>query len=377
MKKTLIIAGTTLSLLFSGAISPDYIYAEKDAKDLKEITDDRKEIDEKLKKAEADISKTLKEIKTLNSEIKELDEAYKANSEELVKVKKEIENIQAEIKVLEEKIEERFEVLKKRALTHQETGGNITYMEVVLGAQNFVDFVSRVNAVNSITDSDAQLIKEQEKDKQKVEQKLNAVKEAEAELKNIEKLLTEHKDLAVEKKSEVEKKEAAYKKTIKDLKIEDSKLKKLEAEVIASMAPIMGEETASADPSVKGSGILGWPTSGGYISSPMGTRWGAMHRGIDIARTNRSSNPPILAADGGTVVSAGMVSSYGNKVEIDHGNGIKTLYAHLSTITVRAGQKVSKGDQIGVMGTTGDSTGVHLHFEVTVNGTIQNPMSYL
>ena len=122
--------------------------------------------------------------------------------------------------------------------------------------------------------------------------------------------------------------------------------------------------------SSRGTGKIAWPAVGGYISSYQGTRWGKFHRGIDIARP---SNKSILAADNGTVTSAGWDGSgYGNKVTINHNNGITTLYAHLSSIDVKVGQTVSQGQKIGVMGSTGNSTGVHLHFEILQNGKLKN-----
>ncbi|WP_099159002.1 peptidoglycan DD-metalloendopeptidase family protein [Virgibacillus ndiopensis] len=123
----------------------------------------------------------------------------------------------------------------------------------------------------------------------------------------------------------------------------------------------------------RGSGNLHWPTIGGYVSSNVGVRWGRMHKGMDIARP---SNRAILAADNGVVVEAGRDGSFGNKIVINHNNGMKTIYAHLSSIGVQVGQTVERGSQIGVMGATGNSTGVHLHFEVHVNGSLQNPQKY-
>nr|GGG76484.1 metalloendopeptidase [Virgibacillus oceani] len=123
----------------------------------------------------------------------------------------------------------------------------------------------------------------------------------------------------------------------------------------------------------RGSGNLHWPTIGGYVSSNVGQRWGRMHKGMDIARP---SNRAILAADNGVVVEAGRDGSFGNKIVINHNNGMKTIYAHLSSIGVQVGQTVERGSQIGVMGATGNSTGVHLHFEVHVNGSLQNPQKY-
>lgn len=124
----------------------------------------------------------------------------------------------------------------------------------------------------------------------------------------------------------------------------------------------------------RGEGSFGWPTVGGYISSQMGYRWGKLHKGIDIARP---SDRTIKAADNGVVVKAGWGSGYGNMIIIDHKNGFRTLYGHMSSLKVSAGQTVSKGTAIGIMGSTGDSTGVHLHFEVYKNGSLENPLKYV
>ena len=124
----------------------------------------------------------------------------------------------------------------------------------------------------------------------------------------------------------------------------------------------------------RGSGTFIWPASGGYVSSQMGTRWGRTHQGIDIARP---SSYGIVAADNGVVTTTGWHSTYGNRVVITHNNGYETLYAHLSSIEVSVGQTVPQGTKIGVMGSTGRSTGVHLHFEVFKNGSNINPMSVL
>jgi murein DD-endopeptidase MepM/ murein hydrolase activator NlpD len=99
-----------------------------------------------------------------------------------------------------------------------------------------------------------------------------------------------------------------------------------------------------------------------------------MHEGIDVAG---SSGTPIAAAAGGTVILAGPQGGYGNLVVVDHGGGLSTAYAHLSSISVGVGQAVGQGAVVGGMGTTGHSTGVHLHFEVRVNGAAVDPMGYL
>ncbi len=122
--------------------------------------------------------------------------------------------------------------------------------------------------------------------------------------------------------------------------------------------------------SVSATGSFRWPTAG-IITQ----RYSFYHKAIDIA--NRSGGP-ILAADGGVIIGAGWdASGYGNRVLLDHGNGYITLYGHLSVLQVTAGQKVNRGDVLGQMGSTGRSTGTHLHFEIRQSGALLNPLSYL
>ena len=124
-------------------------------------------------------------------------------------------------------------------------------------------------------------------------------------------------------------------------------------------------------------GTLIWPTAG-RITSYYGGRYifgsYSFHRGIDIANSYGSA---IVAADGGTVVSAGYNGTYGNIIVISHGNGVETAYAHCSSMAVSVGQQVYQGQYIGATGRTGRATGNHLHFEVRVNGSTMNPLSYL
>lgn len=124
----------------------------------------------------------------------------------------------------------------------------------------------------------------------------------------------------------------------------------------------------------QGSGTYSWPADGGYISSKQGQRWGKLHKGIDIARP---ATRTIKAADHGIIETAGNSGGYGNKITINHNNGYKTVYAHLDSIDVIAGQKIEKGMKIGMMGSTGHSTGVHLHFEIYKNGSLVNPLNYI
>ena len=124
---------------------------------------------------------------------------------------------------------------------------------------------------------------------------------------------------------------------------------------------------------MSGSGQLSWPVSG-PVTSGFGVRWGRMHEGIDIAV---GQGTPVHAAAPGTVIYAGWMEGYGNLVVVDHGNGLSTAYGHNSTLASSVGQAVTAGQVIAYSGSTGHSTGPHVHFEVRVNGSPVDPLGYL
>ena len=141
---------------------------------------------------------------------------------------------------------------------------------------------------------------------------------------------------------------------------------------IAAQAASRAQAAPVANAPVSAGGWT-WPASG-PVTSGFGYRWGRMHEGIDIGAP---MGAPIFAATGGTVSYAGTMGGYGNIVLVDHGNGIVTAYAHQSEILAGVGTRVSAGQQIGRIGSTGQSTGPHLHFEVRVGGSPRDPMGYL
>ena len=148
------------------------------------------------------------------------------------------------------------------------------------------------------------------------------------------------------------------------------------AAAASSQASSGGNIPSGAAPNVQrpasASGLI-WPTSG-PVTSGYGMRWGAMHAGIDIAPPYGT---PVYAANSGTVIFAGGQGGYGNLVLVDHGGGFVTAYAHLSGFATGSGASVGRGQLVGYIGSTGDSTGPHLHFETRVGGSAQNPMNFL
>ena len=142
--------------------------------------------------------------------------------------------------------------------------------------------------------------------------------------------------------------------------------------VQAASAPSTGSTPATVNRQASSQGFI-WPASG-TLTSNFGWRWGRMHEGIDIGA---ATGTPISASAAGTVIVAGWNGGYGNLVVIDHGGGVSTAYGHQSAIHVSVGQSVGQGTVIGAVGSTGNSTGPHLHFEVRINGSATDPLPYL
>jgi murein DD-endopeptidase MepM/ murein hydrolase activator NlpD len=147
-------------------------------------------------------------------------------------------------------------------------------------------------------------------------------------------------------------------------------LQEVSATLAAKIQAAQASSGTGSGPSAAG---FIWPVLG-PVTSPFGWRWGRMHEGIDIGA---ASGTPIRAAAAGTVIYAGWLGGYGNLVVIDHGGGVATAYGHQSGIAVGSGATVPQGQVIGYVGSTGHSTGPHLHFEVRVNGVPQDPLGYL
>jgi murein DD-endopeptidase MepM/ murein hydrolase activator NlpD len=144
------------------------------------------------------------------------------------------------------------------------------------------------------------------------------------------------------------------------------------ARILAGRPPVP-VQAASAGKGTSAAGYA-WPMNGGRTTSEFGQRWGRLHAGLDIAAP---IGTPILASRAGTVIFAGWRGGYGNYTMVDHGGGFVTCYGHQSRIGTSVGAVVARGQVIGLVGSTGHSTGPHLHFEVRVNGNPQNPRGYL
>jgi murein DD-endopeptidase MepM/ murein hydrolase activator NlpD len=321
-----------------------------------------------------------KEKNNVQSELNALDYEINAlnlevDSYELQKKEKEIQIAESEQKIasLTQEIEDSNKALEERLRVSYKKG-TAGYIEVVLKSENLIDAITRLDMIQKIVESDIELLKGIEQQKKDLEQ-ANVTLEAEkSELLVVIGDLSAKQDQVLVAARSKESYMAGLQKNIKELQRQEAAMeaqsKELERQILAAQRAV---EYAG--------GEMLWPVPGYYrITSNFGGRsdpitgvW-TNHGGTDMAAPNGT---PIVAANSGVVLMAGWNNSYGNYVIIDHGGGISTLYGHSSKLLVSAGQAVSRGDKIALVGSTGYSTGNHLHFEVRINGVRTNPMSYL
>lgn len=230
-----------------------------------QIQEERDAIKANLSDADSKIAEVLIDLEKLNEEIEKVNKALKENqkqmdqtNESISEKEEEVAQLEKEIKVLEEAIEKRFEILKERAVSYQQSGGDISYLEVIFGSQSFGDFISRVSAVNKISESDSTLIKKQEEDKAAVEEKQDAVlakldelNEMKVEIEGMLALVEDQKASNEDKEETLQAKENDLRSLKNELQVEDSKLATLEKDVKASLQaavePAPETEVASAD----------------------------------------------------------------------------------------------------------------------------------
>jgi murein DD-endopeptidase MepM/ murein hydrolase activator NlpD len=252
--------------------------------------------------------------------------------------------------------------------------GNVGYMSVILDSTSFSDFISRVDFLKKIVDFDMDLLNKMKSYRDSVADKKSQLA---LEMEEKERL---KKDIG-EKKEKVETAKQDKEESLKDILSDLKELERQEDKLLAESKEIGKKIVALQSKEKYIGGELGWPVPGYYkITSQYGNRYhpilkkNKMHTGIDIAVPSGTS---VLAANAGTVIYSGYNGGYGNTVIIDHGGKISTLYAHNSKLLVKVGDKIEKGKVVSKSGSTGLSTGPHLHFEVRENGQHVDPMKYL
>lgn len=371
---------------------------------------------QKKNDAEAVIGNVSEKLRIIQDNLNAATNEYKSISSQLADTEKQIAEMQVKLKEEQAKLEKREKVFRVR-IRDIYMHGQLSYLDVVLGAKDFNDFANRVDLLRRVIAADMDLItaiRQQRDEIQQVQQELESQRQKQSVLK----------ENAAQKKAEIEqhKKEqqAILYKAETDKATAEEAYRELEASsqsigemlrqraaaraaaAAAAEAEAAAQQQASASSQadagdagtsddsgstepdysyqpVSGSGAFIWPVNG-VITSPYGYRTHPIfgttiyHSGIDIGV---DYGTPVHAADSGVVVEAGWISGYGYAVVIDHGNGLSTLYGHNESLNVSSGQSVSQGQVIAYAGSTGNSTGPHVHFEVRSNGDPVDPSAYL
>lgn len=361
---------------------------------------------QKKSNAEAVIGSVSERLKAIQVNLDAANQALQDIGAQLGQTEQQIAANQQKLAVEQKKLAEREDVFSKR-IRDIYMHGQLNYVDVVLGAKDFNDFANRVELLRRIIAADLDLIasiRDQRDLIAQVQKDLEAEREKQVQLQQdaaqkkneIETHKQEQQAVLYQAQTDKATAEAAYQELQASSDAIGNMLRQraaARAAAAAAQAQAQAEAEAAAQQQqassagsddyayqpVSGSGAFIWPVNG-VVTSPFGYRTHPIfgttiyHSGIDIGV---DEGTPVHAADAGVVVEADWISGYGYAVIIDHGNGLSTLYGHNSSLAVSAGQSVSQGQVIAYAGSTGNSTGPHVHFEVRSNGDPVDPMGYL
>lgn len=373
------------------------------------IDDQLESLQKQKEQAEADRTAAQSKLDKLKNEEAEIVEEKMALEERNLSAQKEIDLIQQEIDlynqiiaakskqvdVAQKKEQDQLEKFQTR-IRAMEENGEYNILALILNAQSFSQLLASMDDYGDVMDSDKTLFKQ--------------LQTARKELEDIKQSYEKYKDTCEEKMAQLEQEQNELKTQIRE---SEERLKELAVEIEKAEAEQKAADAALAAASANISTFLNsyyqqkqeaqnsgqqtytdsstgitydtstqysdsgyiWPMPSSHkISSTMKSRWGRQHTGIDIDGFCQEG-APIVAARAGTVILASVNGGYGNCVMIDHGDAV-TLYGHMSYIGVSTGQAVTQGQTVGGCGMTGSATGVHLHFEVRINGSCVNPLDY-
>ena len=350
--------------------------------DAKDLTAQRKALEEKLAALSDDKAEVMKKKELLDDQIAvQVSEIHNVESQ-ISTYEDLIAQTQAELADAQQKEEIQYDLFCKRVRAMEEEG-TVSYWSVLFKADSFTDLLDRLDAVNEVMDADQAVIDRLEALQDEISQKEAELQESKAGAE------AARADL-VSKKSALEKQRAEANQLIAQLAANESETEaeidgmeeeeeRIQQEIQELSRKLAAQQAAAGQSNRSNPGGYIWPVDSRYITSTMGGRaspggiGSTNHKGTDIGRVGYTS--PIYAAKSGTVIVSQRSSSYGNYVVISHGSGNTTLYGHMSSRKVEVGQYINQGDVIGITGSTGNSTGPHLHFEITENGVRVNPLS--
>ena len=380
----LLLAVCVLCVDLSPALAVTQADIDKLKNNASDLSQQKKELQSKISALSDDIANNMKKKELLDSEISVLSGEISNVESQISTYAELITQTEAELLDAQEREEAQYELFCKRVRAMEERG-TISYWSVLFKADSFTDLLSRLDFINEIMDSDQKVIQDLQDLQAEIEEKKESLETQKAESEAAKAEL-------VSKKSELNKQREAANALVAQLRASKSEYQEdmddLSAEAEAVQAQILklskelaAQQAAQGKPSNAALGGYIWPVSSRRITSTFGGRaspggiGSTNHKGIDIGGVGYTTE--IHAAKAGTVIVSQYSSSYGNYVVVSHGSGNTTLYAHMSSRKVSVGQYVNQGDVLGITGSTGNSTGPHLHFEITESGVRINPLNYL
>lgn len=336
------------------------------------IENTRHELAEKEKQEKG----ILRQLSATKREMNQTEVAINDLNHQTKGVESRIQEAEKEIADAQQRLGERVQLLKVR-LKDVYVNGNISYLEVLFQANNLMDFLTRMDLMQKIVEQDAKLIRQIE-----AEEKAIAARKADLEVRREE--LIGLKNRAESQKARLVQQNQDHQTLLNQVNAQKDAIERMLDDLEATskrLESIIRALQAQQKRAKMGTGPMAHPLPNyAALTSPYGLRLhpvlktNRFHTGVDFAGP---TGMPIRAAQTGVIIFAGGMGGYGNTVIIDHGGGVSTLYAHMSVIGVGENQTVQKGQTIGQVGSTGWSTGPHLHFEVRVNGNHVNPMPYI
>lgn len=331
------------------------------------------------------VEQAAQQVETVSEQLRILQEDLSAATAEYEAIKKQLDEtevkIQKNTEILEkaEKELEQQMILLNRRIRDIYQNGQISYIDVLFGATDFNDFMTRMDLLKRIIKHDYDLI-------MKIREERALILAKRAELERDKAAIQELEKTANEKRERMEESKARKAKALDQAVNDRDTAERAYQELLAASRQVENmirqsryKPGGSGQGSGKSTGSMIWPIHG-EITSEYGWRTHPIfgtskyHSGLDIGG---DYDIPVAAADGGVIVYAGWISGYGNTVIIDHGGGLSTLYGHNNSLAVSEGQSVSQGQTIAYCGSTGYSTGPHVHFEVRENGSPVSPYNYL